>query len=175
MLRPVGEVLSIERKQSDISESPIPLQKREPTASYTERPGRYRRPRHETSLKTRHAGALAQLVRERFYLPRGARSAPLRSFMIQAFRLFKRGYTYEELCLAIEEAATAPWCRKRPSRGFKLIFFLGWVSRIRARGLREDTKRRQHHLDAEGLGHVLALRYRDSVNPQEVLCASGVG
>lgn len=174
MLRPVGEVLSIERNQLGPTASSVLLPERKTTASYTERSRRYRRPRHETSLKTRQAGALAQLVRERFYLPRGVRSAPLRSFMIQAFRLFKRGYTYDELCLAIEEAVTAPWCRKRPSRGFKLIFFLGWVKRIRSRGLRDDTRRRQHKLDAEGLSHVLMLPFVPTP-PQEVPCVSGTG
>lgn len=141
--------------------------------SYTEGPSRYRQPRAFTVVvdpdgterrvltKTGRAGALAQLVRERFYArqPRGRRWCPLRSFMIQAFKLFKDGFTFGELRLAIEEAATAPWCRT--SRPAMLRFFIPWLIRIRRRGLREDTWRREQvrerEQDREALTYIEAL------------------
>jgi hypothetical protein len=107
---------------------------------------RYRRPRHETSRKTWEASDLAWLVRDLFYKPRRnprtgrSLKTPLVSFRIQAYRLFKHGYAYDDLRLAIEEAATAAWCRAQlPGT---LWFFIGWVKRLLTRGPRDDTKRR---------------------------------
>jgi hypothetical protein len=163
MLRTVAEVLtsdqslSIERQGSlgpeTLQETPTAYT--EPPVSPASLPGRarrYRRPRHQTSQRTWEAQQLAWLVRELFYKSRRTRTgrppwAPLRAFTLQAFKLFQRGYAYDDLRLAIEEAATAAWCRAQLPR--TLWFFVGWVKRLLMRGPRDDTKRRDWHPDPE--------------------------
>ena len=81
---------------------------------------------------------------------------PLPSLRLQAFRLFKAGWTERDLTGAMDEAAKAPWRRERPKT---LWFFLGWVKRARARAAaqadREHEERvRQNALEprSQGMG-----------------------
>lgn len=117
---------------------------------------RYRAPRHRTPdgklTKTGQAGALAQLVRERFYLRRGIKYVPFRPLMIQAFRLFKRGYSYDDVCRAVEKAAAMPWWRARQPR--TLWEFIPQLKRVRAERENVECRACEREQDREALARI---------------------
>ena len=94
--------------------------------AYTE-PSRYATPRWKTSPKQKAASEVAWRFRQLFF-PTGW--VPLPKLRLQAFRLFKAGWTRTDILSAMEEAQQTPWRREIPKT---LWFFLGWIKRIRMR------------------------------------------
>lgn len=116
------------------------------------------RPRWQRSPVWKQAEDLAWTFRQLFHPRATPRDLPLRPLWIQAFRMFRKGFTAQEIEQAMREAA-ARGPRVRPQNLWFFVFG-GWIRRLRSfkdRMVRE-VEARERRWEDEKRGYAVAAR-----------------